>query len=237
MTDAPILIGVATPQANPTVELEFREFYRGPICAQITRLTSSASQPGDRLIDYMRQMPTALASYDTMPLAAFLFACTGSAYLLGADVEDEITTSLERERGFPVVTANQAIRDELEIRNARRLAILAPYPATLLEASVRYWESKGIDVVASQRIDIGSDTRGIYALTDSDVASALDAFDTANADVLLLSGTGMPTIAALHRSGMPTISSNLCLATAPLRRIGRWPADRAAHIDRLCGIE
>lgn len=237
MSNEAILIGVATPQANPTVELEFREFFRGPVCAQVTRLTSSAAEPDARLVEYMRQMPAALASYDTMPLAAFLFACTGSAYLLGAEAETEITGRLERERGFPVITANQAIEDELEIRAAQRIALLAPYPAALLEASVRYWESKGIDVVARERIDTGSDTRGIYALTDSDVASALDAFDPANADVLLLSGTGMATIAALHRNGMPTISSNLCLAAAALRRIGRWPADAAADIHRLCGIE
>lgn len=237
MTDHPVYIGVATPQANPTVELEFREFYRGSVCALVTRLTSSAADPHDRLVAYLRQMPDAIATYDTLPIAAFAFACTGSSYLLGAKAEDRLTEQLSRDRGVPVITASQAIMSEFGIREAKRIAILAPYPEALLAASVRYWESKGMDVVALERIDTGSDIRGIYALTSRDVAAALDRFDTANADVLLLSGTGMATVAALHRSGVPTISSNLCLATEALRRIGRWPSGAAANIDRLCGIE
>ena len=237
MTSRQTYIGVATPQANPTVELEFRDFFRGPVCAQVTRLTSVQENPGDRLCEYMRQIPAALASYDTLPLAAFAFACTGSAYLLGADFEQALTASLATEHGFPLVTATQAIDNELRVRGVRRIAILAPYPENLCAAANDYWEDKGFEITTSRRIATGDDTRAIYELTDNDVARAIDNFDTGDAELLLLSGTGMPSIAALHRRGIPIISSNFCLATEVLRRVNRWPADQPANIDKLCGLE
>ena len=235
MTEHRHFIGVGTPQANPTVELEFREFFRGPVCALVTRLTSRAADSNARLREYLKRLPQALSTYDTLELDAFAFACTGSSYLLGAAYEDELTATLERDRGHPVVTATQAIERELGIRGVRRLAMLAPYPADFYAAAIDYWQEKGYDVVAGDRIDIGPDTRAIYALDDAAVAAALGKFDAGDAELLLLSGTGMPTIAALGRPGLPIVSSNLCLATEALRRIGAWPDAAAANVVKLCG--
>lgn len=228
-----IYIGVATPQANPTVELEFQRFWRGPVHPMFTRLTSKADSPGDRLVEYIEQIPTALESYDTLPLRAFAFACTAAAYLVGSDREEEITEAAEKRFRIQVVTATQAIRRELQGRGARRIAILAPYPDDLLDAARRYWESLGVELAALGRIDVGQDTRGIYELSDEQVAEALDGFDTADAELLLLSGTGMPTINALSRPGLPVLSSNLCLATEMMRRTQQWPPTEAADIHAL----
>ena len=229
------LIGVGTPQANPTVEIEFQRFMQGPVHAMFTRLTSNAESPNDRLIEYMVQMPAALDSFDTMPLSAFAFACTGSAYLLGDEREEKITNELMQRHGIHVVTATQAIRRELEGRGATRIAMLAPYPVDLVEAAVKYWRRLGFDVINAHRIDVGADTRGIYTLSDAQVTAALADFDATGADIVLLSGTGMPTVAALQNSVAPMISSNLCLATEVLRRTQRWPPNEAADINRLCG--
>jgi maleate isomerase len=230
-----VFIGVATPQANPTVEIEFQRFWRGPVYPMFTRLTSQRESPNDRLTDYMQQIPAALSSYDTLPLRAFAFACTGSSYLLGAEREEELTSDAEREFRVQVVTATQAIRRELQGRGARRIAMLAPYPADLCDAAIEYWRGLGVEIVASDRIEVGTDTRGIYDLSDEQVHAALDAFDPGDADLVLLSGTGMPTISALQRSGTPLLSSNLCLATETMRRTQQWPPAEAADIHTLLG--
>lgn len=237
MNSGDTFIGVGTPQANPTVEIEFQRFMRGPVHAMFTRLTSAADSPNDRLVDYMEQMPAALGSFDTMPLGAFAFACTGSAYLLGEGREEEMTNELMQQHRIQVVTATQAIRRELEGRGATRIAMLAPYPQDLVDAAIDYWERLGFDIIASRRIDVGADTRGIYALTNAQVAAALAEFDAGDADLILLSGTGMPTIAALQNCMTPMLSSNLCLATEVLRRTGRWPPNEAADIGKLCRQE
>jgi len=228
-------IGVGTPQANATVDIEFQRFMRGPFFPVFSRLTSNAGQSADRLIEYINTMPEALQSYDTMPLAAFAFGCTGSSYLVGAEREEEVCEALQQKHRIPVVTATQAIRRELEGRGAQRIAILAPYPQDLCDAAISYWGGMGFTISTCQRIDVGDDTRNIYALTDEEVAAAIADFDIGDADLLLLSGTGMPTIKALQDATHPTISSNLCLAVEVLRRTQNWPPAEAANVQQLLG--
>lgn len=234
MTNEKTLIGVATPQANPTVEIEFQQFMRGPVHPMFTRLTSTGASPSERLIDYIEQMPAALASYDTLPLSAFAFACTGSSYLVGAEREEEITDQMMQQHRIPIVTATQAIRRELEGRGATRIAMLAPYPQNLCDAAIAYWQRLGFDIIASDRIDTGADTRAIYEVAEAQIEAALAGFDDAGADLILLSGTGMPTVATLRKSKVPMLSSNLCLAVEVLRLTNRWPPKDAADIKRLC---
>lgn len=233
MSEGPAYIGVATPQANPTVELEFQRFMRGPAHALFTRLTSAAESSNDRLVEYFEKMPSAAASFDTLPLRAFAFACTGSSYLVGDEREEAMTNALVQQHQIPVVTATQAIRRELEGRGATRIAMLAPYPRDLCEAAVAYWKKLGFDIVDSSRIDIGSDTRRIYDISDAQVSDALAKLDDTDADLILLSGTGMPTVAALKKCTRPMLSSNLCLATEVLRRAQLWPPNEAADIHQL----
>ena len=226
-------VGIATPQANPTVEIETRALLESYAIPLATRLTSSGGTPAARLVDYLEQLDTAILSFDTLAMAAFAFACTGSAYLTGADRELELVNAAERRFGIPVVTATAAIAEELRLRHASRIAILAPYPAALTDASADYWRSAGFEVVKCQRIDVCEDTRAIYSLTDAEVAAAIECFAPGNADLVLLSGTGMPTLAALRAAGQPMVSSNLCLSAAVLRRAGFWPADEPIDIEAL----
>lgn len=228
--------GVATPQANPTVEAEFRHLLTGRHLPVTTRLTSRARDPAERLREYFEQIGPAIESFDSLPLAAFAFACTGSTYLIGAEAEDAAVQRLMAHFALPVITATGAIRAELALRGARRLAIFAPYPVSLCAAAKRYWQAAGYDVVHLERLETGSeDTRSIYDLTPDAVAGALAGFAAPEADVVLLSGTGMPSLDAIlsAQDGPPMISSNLCLAAQLLRRTGEWPANGAADAGRM----
>lgn len=233
MSNGVTYVAVGTPQANPTVEREFQRFMHGPVWPVFTRLASNADSADDRLVEYLLQLPEAVATFGTMPLGVFVFACTGSSYLVGLEREQDIVESVERRHHLQVVTATQAIRRELEGRGAQRIALLAPYPKKLTDAAIDYWQKLGFEIVRSARIDVGPDTRSIYDLVDDDVASALRSFDPGNADVILLSGTGMPTAQTLRQYEGSAISSNLCLATEALRRVQHWPAKQAADIHRL----
>ena len=208
---------------------------RSPVQAVFTRLVSNAEQAQQRLVDYIEQLPGAMASFDTLPLRVFAFACTASSYLVGAEQEEELVEAAEQQHRVQTITATQAIRRELQGRAAHRIAILAPYTTELCDAAVAYWASLGVEVVAVKRIDVGADTRAIYRITDDEVLAALADFDRAGADQVLLSGTGMPTIAALQREGMNAVSSNMCLVTEALRRAQSWPPGEAADIHKLLG--
>lgn len=217
-------VGIATPQANPTVEPELRDLLPADIGVYATRLTHPSPRLEERIDHYVRHMPDAIRSFGSMRIAAFGFGCTGSSYRAGTTLEDELTAAAARECALPVITAAQAIRMALAAQGARRIALVSPYPADLAEGGYRYWESAGLAITAKLRVDAEiRDTHRIYEMTSDDALTALRSIDLSDADCVVASGTGMPTVRALRafrrECPLPVLSSNLCLA---------WALSRAA---------
>jgi maleate isomerase len=222
--------GLLTPQANPTVEPEFRRLLPESAELYVARCTSRSDDPRTRLVEYLEQLPETLRQYDTLRLRAIAFACTGSSYLFGAAREAEIVAATERAFGAPVETAALAILRALELIGARRIFVVSPYPAWLRDAGVAYWRAAGLEVtgtadVPTQLVGGRPDTRGIYELQSANAAVALEGLDPHGADVVLLSGTGMPSLPLLRaRAGTSPrlLSSNLCLAWRLNRYLPGW---------------
>jgi maleate isomerase len=215
-------VGVATPHANPTVEPEMRLLLPDSIAVYATRLHYSSPKVEERLRHYIRNLPDTLRTFGRLNIAVFGFGCTGSSYFAGREFEDQATQQAAADRGIPVITAAQAIRQFLALAGARRIALVSPYPVALAEAGYAYWQDSGIEVAGRLRVDPDLvDTHNIYELTSADALTALRKVEKQGADCIVASGTGMPTLRALevlHREGgLPVISSNLCLAWAMLR--------------------
>jgi len=238
-------IGIGTPQANPTVESEFAILLPPAVSMTVTRLTSDAAAPAQRLRDYLLDLAVCLAAFDTFRPDAFGFACTASSYLVEPDEARAVIAACEARFGYPIVTAADAIHRALQRIGARRLALISPYPATLAEAAKRYWRGRGYDLVVAAAGDLApdADTRGIYALGSDAAAAALARVDLYGVDAVLVSGTGMPSLPLIASApaGIPILSSNLCLAAALCDAVGAgdlldrhsaaaraWPARCAA---------
>ena len=158
-------IGVATPQANPTVEPEFQALAPDGVGVYVTRLTSQAKNSRLRLKNYLRQISRAAASFDTLPIGVLGFACTGSSYLLGRSEEARLVEAAGSP--FPVITATRAIESALADLGARKIALISPYPDWLTEASVDFWRDGGYDITAVSRIaGQRDDTRSVYEVPE-----------------------------------------------------------------------
>lgn len=206
------MFALLTPQENPTVEREMRALLPPGADYVTGRLVSAEPDATERLHAYAHEMPAMMAQFGKLRFDAVLFACTGSSYLISRGAEAAIAARV----AAPVIWATAAIRAEMARRGARRIAIISPYPSALHDAATAYWRVAGFEVAFDARVETGSaDTRAIYTLTGDEAAGAIAAARAAAPDLILLSGTGMPTLAALRPDAtIPVISSNYCLARA-----------------------
>jgi maleate isomerase len=218
-------IGIAVPQANPTVEPEFWTLVPHDVAVLTTRLSGSRVDSKQRLIDYIDNFQGSLDAYDTAKLDAVGFACTGSSYLIGAEDEARRIDAFSEKCGYPIITAAQSIRSALQSLGAERIALFAPYPEWLVDACRAYWTRCGLELTGFTTVakDI-SDTRNVYGVGFSDVMNSVARLQTDQADVILMTGTGVPTLRAIlalsEQTGKPVLSSNLCLAWSLLRTAG-----------------
>lgn len=219
-------IGVATPQANPTVEAEFRRLVPAEVEYIVARLHSTSADARERLIEYLERLEEYLATFGGMRLDLLCFACTGSSYLAGAERERELVGRAGQRFGYPVLTATTALERRMRALGVRRVALVAPYPDWLLEAAVRFWTERGIEPVLARAVPTArsADTSAIYELTSADALAAVRGAGELRADALLLSGTGMATLPALPAlralTGLPVLTSNSALVAEALHQIG-----------------
>lgn len=218
-------VGIGTPQANPTVESEFAILIPPRAALSVTRLTSSAAAPADRLRDYLLRLEDSLSAFDTLKMDVFGFGCTASSYLVDPDQEAAVYAACEARFGYPVLGAADAIAWALDRLGARRIALLSPYPADLAGPAHAYWQARGYvlaETGGAGALAPGADTRGIYDLGSIDAAAALAAVDISDVDAVVFSGTGMPSLPVIAetRAGVPLLSSNLCLAARIADQLG-----------------
>jgi len=230
------VFAVLTPQANTTVEPEMQVLLPGTVLT--ARSKSQSSDSRQRLLDYFYTLDDTIARFDTAPILVCGFACTGSNYLVGRELEDQCFAALSTLRKFPIISATQAIRRALDVLGAKRIALVSPYPAWLSSAAHGYWVETGYTITATTGLPADLlDTRNIYKLNTAKLTGLLGKLHKDDCDAVLLSGTGMPTLrtVAANTSGRPVISSNLCLAWAMQAVVKPAMASRAALLDFLTG--
>jgi maleate isomerase len=218
------LIGVAAPQANPTVEPEMARLVPRDFAVIATRLTGNPSTPQNKLVEYLDNLGNSLRAFDNAPLDIVGFACTGTSYLIGTEQEELRIAQFSRQFGYPIVTCAQAVRQALRHLGVDRISLIAPYPAWLAEASQKYWESSGLTVTSMSAVDLPSnDTRHVYGLGSVDVVEAARRMDMTSSGALLITGTGVPTLGAIKPVSAfydrPILTSNLCLAWLMMRTL------------------
>jgi maleate isomerase len=219
-------IGVIVPPANVTVEPEMVDLVPRGLSVIATRLPGRVSKDTsvglrERFVEYNRVLAAVADSFGGASLSALGLACTGSCYLDGPGGDEKLCADLRAGGTQHVVTAAHAIKKLIEALGKRRVGLVTPYPAWVTELAIAYWQASGFDVVHSAALP---GVVSIYEVgTDAVVATAREVMST-GPDVILLSGTGVPTAPAIETlsqtTEVPVVSSNLALAWWMLRTLG-----------------
>ena len=222
-------IGVLVPPGNPTVEPELYRMAPSGVSVHFARLdsSSSASAPGahggmeDRTQAYVDSLPAVAPVLGAVNPAIVALAFTAASYSNGFAREAALADRIASLTGSPALTAAQAILAALEHLGVKRLALGTPYPESISAMGRAYWEAAGLRVVGYARL---TGVTNIYDESAERAYRLARQADVPDADAVLLSGTGLPTIGVLELLerdlGKPVVSSNQALLWRALRMAG-----------------
>jgi len=215
-------IALLAPSANPAVEPELRQLLAPEAALHVTRLPVMPDTTLEqRNAVYLAAAETALGAFGALPLDAAIIGVTGPSYALPPVEDQALQARLSETSGWPVLLAARAIAAALAALGRPKLLLFSPYPGWLTERAERYWREAGLDLVESFKV---SDTFRAYELSPEEVADSLAKLTPPADCVVLMSGTGMPTLDAMAwmqgRLGLPLLSSNLACAFAASRQLG-----------------
>ena len=220
------LVGLLTPQANTTVEAEFQILLPQGVGMVSGRLVSHAPELHDRLQDYFANLDLHISQFGDAPINVLGLAVTGASYFMGLAKEAELLQRISLSRGVPVISAGWAVRQCLTLLGAKRIALVSPYPHSLLLHSQAYWTSDGFEVLEvaqvvqvqkpADGVNSADTTHPVYSLGSEAVVQSLQTLSSTAADAVVLLGTGLPTLRCLLAApqvlNKPVLSCNLALA-------------------------
>jgi maleate cis-trans isomerase len=175
----------------------------------------------ERMRAYVASVPAAARTLAEVNPTVVALAHTASSYAVGVDRDPELADRIAAQAGATAVTAAGAVLAALRHFGVKRLALGTPYPETISALGRAYWTAAGFELVSARRLE---DVRNIYEESEERAYQLARAADVAGADAVLLSGTGLPTVAVLETLerdlGKPVISSNQALFWKALRLAG-----------------
>ena len=210
-------IGVLLPPGNPTVEPELSAMVPAGVTLHFGRLETppSVGKAGEhagmeeRVRAYREGLAGPTAALSQVRPAVMLLAHTASSYALGYGNEQALVDRIASLAGAPALLAAQAVLAALRHLGVKRLALGTPYPESISRQGKAYWEAAGFEIAGYHRLENVTD---IYAENEERAYQLAREADAPEADAVLLSGTGLPTVAVLETLerdlGKPVLSSN-----------------------------
>lgn len=223
-------IGVLLPPGNPTVEPELSAMVPAGVTLHFGRLETppSVGKAGEhagmeeRVRAYREGLAGPTAALSQVRPAVMLLAHTASSYALGYGNEQTLVDRIASLAGAPALLAAQAVLAALRHLGVKRLALGTPYPESISRQGKAYWEAAGFEIAGYHRLENVTD---IYAENEERAYELARRADAPEADAVLLSGTGLPTVAVLETLerdlGKPVLSSN---------QASLWQALRMARV-------
>lgn len=214
--------GVLIPSTNTTVEIEYTSHLPRTLQFHIGRCgKASGNTPFSPSLDtdVIRQSKL----LGDAKVEAIALAQT-SASLFDDDYDAMVKTQMSTNSGVPAVTSAEAIGEAVQALGLRRIGIVTPYSAEVIERAKHYYETKyRLQVVGME----GFGATDAYAIGKLDANMAFEALRRVNSpaiEAMIVPGGNFPTmpwIAEWERAlNKPVITTNQATLWAVLGVIG-----------------
>ena len=222
-------LGFLLPPGNPNVEPELISMAPKGVSVHFGRMIARGV-PGAHdgqdartrcQLDHIDEPTEMLAHLRPHVIA---MAHTASSYMLGRDGELALTARLEKQYDIRFTSAFVSVVAAMQELGVNKIALGTPYAEAQTLAGTATLESYGLKVVNYHRLE---NVRNIYEETPARAYALAKAANTPDAEVIFLSGVGMPTVEVLDALekdlGKPVISSVAAMMWNCLRIAGVQP--------------
>jgi maleate isomerase len=219
-------LGFLVPPGNPTVEPEMMELAPPGVSLHFTRMSAegpAGTHTGqeERNLSQLASIPACVKLLAMVSPRVIVMAHTATSYTLGQKREAELVAQMEAASGARFITAFGSVLAAFAHLGARRVAYATPYSADMTALGKRHLETCGLEVVSSGHL---ADVRNIYEETSERAYAIARQVDHPKADLIFLSGVGMPTLDALQPLeddlGKPVVSAASAMMWHALRTAG-----------------
>jgi len=219
-------IGFLVPPGNPTVEPEMMELAPEGVSLHFTRMNAegpAGTHAGqeERNLSQVASVPDCVKLLAMVSPRVIVMAHTATSYTLGQGLEATLVERMEALSGARFITAFGSVLEAFAHLGARRIAYATPYSAEMTARGRQHLEKYRLEVVSSGHL---SNVRNIYEETSERAYAIGRQVDHPDADVIFLSGVGMPTLDALQPleqdTGKPVISAASAMMWHALRTAG-----------------
>ena len=219
-------IGFLVPPGNPTVEPEMTALAPDGVSLHFTRMSAdgpAGTHTGqeERNLSQLASVPACVKLLAMVSPRVIVMAHTATSYTLGQQREAELVAQMEAASGARFITAFGSVLAAFAHLGARRIAYATPYSADMTALGKMHLERCGVEVVNSGHL---ADVRNIYEETSERAYAIARQVDHPGADLIFLSGVGMPTLDALKPleddTGKPVVSAASAMMWHALRTAG-----------------
>jgi len=215
-------IGLLVPSSNSSVEPETYRLLPPEISLHTARLRLTHISPETiaAMVDEIESQGRLVASAG---VDVIMLGAVSPGLIKGAGYDRELAARIEAATGKRAATTATAMLDALRHLGAKRIAIGAPYDASVSRIAQEFVEANGIAVVAAH--DLGLVDNLEVGRLDVSVAYDLGLrVDHPDADAIVFAGTNMRTMAIVERLerelGKPVVSTTAACLWSALRIIG-----------------
>lgn len=230
-------VGLIIPSSNRLTEPQFHRYAPSGVQYHVTRLRMTGPHHVP-LPDLVPRIVEAAQMLGDAKCDLVVFHCTSSSMQAGLAAEQQVVEAIQRATGRPAITTASAAVEAFRALEARRLALVTPYPQEVNEREIAFLAEAGLEVIRDRALGLGG-SDAYFAAPPSLWAQVTREEADPRADAYFLSCTAIDTIDIIEELelilGRPVVTSNQAAIWCSLRTCG--VEDRVPGLGRLLRLE
>jgi maleate isomerase len=222
-------VGLLIPAVNTVAEEEFHAGTPDDVSVHTARMSVGGTSADEVREMVAESLPRAVRDIASVRPDLVVLACTAVGAVLGPEGEADLVGRMAQELSVPIVSMNAAVGHALERAQARRVAVITPYPDAVTQKVAAGLRAGGLEVAVTGSMGF-ADAFHIAAIPPEELTAFVEQTVAGHDfDTLFLScgNLRMRDARAVlsERFGVPVIASNLAALDDTLEVIA---ATRAA---------